>query len=249
MDTTERFYDADLHQQTSENSHFEIFTMNTASDVTTTSLVVNALFVDTVQTQLGLMDEEQLDTISGEEEEDPNLVDFLLDHLRDRQINLDDSALEAFSQTLCAGLIDLDCSAEDDIEQHHADFHAFLAERCRDDTISTFAAAAKRASGQTIVKGETAHHYSTAAGRFCHGRVFFVTEDGRFGMGPPGTQKGDRCAVLFGARLPFALRPHRGDQVTTYSLLGEVYLHGFMRGEAVTSWWDGILAMNTISLA
>jgi hypothetical protein len=40
------------------------------------------------------------------------------------------------------------------------------------------------------------------------------------------------CCVLFGATVPFILR--KADATEHYQLVGEAYLHGLMRGEAVT---------------
>jgi hypothetical protein len=37
-------------------------------------------------------------------------------------------------------------------------------------------------------------------------RSFFVTEQGYFGLGPPGMQRGDQVVILSGARVPFVLR-------------------------------------------
>lgn len=70
------------------------------------------------------------------------------------------------------------------------------------------------------------------ASRSCHNRRFFVTRRGFFGLGPSILGEGYVCSVLFGGTVPFILR----QEGTGYLLLGEAYLHGIMRGEAIEMW-------------
>ena len=62
------------------------------------------------------------------------------------------------------------------------------------------------------------------------------TQSGYLCLGPTQSQHGDEIWLLKNARVPFLLRKldacHSGEP--TYVLLGEVYVHGFMRGEMVT---------------
>ncbi|KAI1395822.1 heterokaryon incompatibility protein-domain-containing protein [Hypoxylon fuscum] len=69
---------------------------------------------------------------------------------------------------------------------------------------------------------------------YCEGRCFFTTKEGRWGLGPPLSRPGDICAILFGADVPFILRP----QVKQghYKLVGQGYIYGVMYGEAVEMW-------------
>jgi hypothetical protein len=67
--------------------------------------------------------------------------------------------------------------------------------------------------------------------KVCHGRCFFVTEKGHMGLGPPEVQKGDLVAVLLGGSVPFILR---GEEQGCFTLLGESYVYGLMKGEALT---------------
>ncbi|KAH8894578.1 hypothetical protein GQ53DRAFT_84393 [Thozetella sp. PMI_491] len=69
-------------------------------------------------------------------------------------------------------------------------------------------------------------------------RRFFVTRNGYFGLGPSQIQDGDICAILFGANVPFVLRPmmNQGE----YRLVGQCYLYGAMYGEIVEKWLSGI---------
>lgn len=67
-------------------------------------------------------------------------------------------------------------------------------------------------------------------------RRFFVTGDGKFGMGPAEMQEGDEVHVLVGGNCPLVLRRldnnNKTDEVQ-YTLVGDCYLHGFMDGEAM----------------
>ncbi|OQO10976.1 hypothetical protein B0A48_05231 [Cryoendolithus antarcticus] len=55
---------------------------------------------------------------------------------------------------------------------------------------------------------------------------FFVTEQGLVGFGPEDVKTGDVVAVVSGAHVPWLLRPVGRE----YSLLGDAYVHGLMRG-------------------
>ncbi|ETN37488.1 uncharacterized protein HMPREF1541_07110 [Cyphellophora europaea CBS 101466] len=98
----------------------------------------------------------------------------------------------------------------------------------------------------------------------CKGRAFFITNGGFWGVGPHVTKMGDECFVVMGARVPFVVRRHlvkaaaeeekhgdveragisvgepagAGDCGERYRLVGEAYVHGVMRGEAVTAELD-----------
>lgn len=74
-----------------------------------------------------------------------------------------------------------------------------------------------------------------SASRFCTGRKVFSTKSGRLGLGPSGLKEGDICCVLFGASVPFILRPIG----SVYKLVGEAYIFGVMKGEAVVDWMLG----------
>ncbi|KAF2651311.1 HET-domain-containing protein [Lophiostoma macrostomum CBS 122681] len=65
-----------------------------------------------------------------------------------------------------------------------------------------------------------------------HGRSFFQTSDGGYGIGPAGTRKGDIVAVILGCDFPMILRPNAKDSLE-FSVVGECYVHGVMFGEAI----------------
>ncbi|UZP45187.1 hypothetical protein NXS19_012999 [Fusarium pseudograminearum] len=58
----------------------------------------------------------------------------------------------------------------------------------------------------------------------------FVTELSIFGVGPVSMKEGDVLCVLFGAAVPFVLRPVQGG----YHLVGECYAFDLMHGEIFT---------------
>jgi hypothetical protein len=65
-----------------------------------------------------------------------------------------------------------------------------------------------------------------------YGTRLFATEDTRaiLGTGPEGLCVGDIVCVLFGGDVPFILRP---SSQGNYQLIGECYVSGIMRGEAL----------------
>ncbi|PYI05117.1 hypothetical protein BO78DRAFT_276464, partial [Aspergillus sclerotiicarbonarius CBS 121057] len=74
-------------------------------------------------------------------------------------------------------------------------------------------------------------------------RVFFATQKGYMGFGPPDMEQGDMVAVLLGSRMPFILRqmplPDIGGGSEGFhgkelcSVVGYCYVHGVKNGEAV----------------
>ena len=74
-------------------------------------------------------------------------------------------------------------------------------------------------------------------------QAFFITQDGYIGLGPPTVIAGDAVWVLFGASVPFVLRP-QGDTIwqdpeearpnsRSYHFVGDAFVFGIMDGEAV----------------
>ena len=60
------------------------------------------------------------------------------------------------------------------------------------------------------------------------GRCLIITESGELGLGPISTQPGDVVAFIRNTKVPFLLRKA---QAGRYTLVGEVYIYGFMCGE------------------
>ncbi|KAG9218007.1 hypothetical protein CCMSSC00406_0008784 [Pleurotus cornucopiae] len=65
----------------------------------------------------------------------------------------------------------------------------------------------------------------------------FVGKGGFVSLGPSGMDVGDLVCVLYGARVPFVLRPVKGkgqdSEGRKYTLVGECYCDGIMDGEAL----------------
>ncbi|KAL0932696.1 heterokaryon incompatibility protein [Colletotrichum truncatum] len=67
----------------------------------------------------------------------------------------------------------------------------------------------------------------------CHGRRLFVAANGAMGLVASESEERDFVAVLPGARLPYSFR-HRYDLASTeVELVGECFIQGMMRGEAL----------------
>jgi hypothetical protein len=69
-------------------------------------------------------------------------------------------------------------------------------------------------------------------------RRFFVTEDGSFGMGPARMKKNDLLYVVRGGKCPLVLQPC--GETGNYKLVGDCFLMGCMKGEALgkVDAWD-----------
>ncbi|KAL7916764.1 HET domain-containing protein [Trichoderma velutinum] len=68
----------------------------------------------------------------------------------------------------------------------------------------------------------------SSAVKWCPGRRFAVTDAGDFAAVPKAAQKGDVVCIFNGGRVPYILRPGVNGN---YSLIGECYVDGMMRGE------------------
>jgi len=68
------------------------------------------------------------------------------------------------------------------------------------------------------------------SGMMMTGRNLFILSTGHLGKGPISTRVGDSAWVIPGANVPFILRRAKSGR---YHVVGEAYVHGFMRGEAL----------------
>lgn len=71
----------------------------------------------------------------------------------------------------------------------------------------------------------------------CWGRTYFITEQGRRGLGSKATRPGDLIVVIENCRFPCIVRPIPGQQEVT--LIGSAYVDGIMYGEALSSIEEG----------
>ena len=83
---------------------------------------------------------------------------------------------------------------------------------------------------ETVERKLWINAYQDAALMRCMKRAFVVTEKGYFGLALSTTKQGDLVCVIRGCNVPFVLRE---TQKGTFELIGEVYVHGIMNGEAV----------------
>jgi hypothetical protein len=130
----------------------------------------------------------------------------------------------AFSLTFTAGLSGYDC-AEDTLSQHQAHFGAFWNLRLQpfhnDEPPPGFLELAERGDHEK---------YWLDMRQALDGRSFAITEKGHYVLGPMIMQPGDLCCVILGTKVPFILR--RAEKKESFKLVGEAYIHGFMRGKA-----------------
>ena len=96
--------------------------------------------------------------------------------------------------------------------------------------------------------------FNTNFNRYCGGRRLFITDKQYIGLGPMSMQAGDEVWLLKGSRVPFLLRRlspeeneldvHRTNVRLRYRYVGDLYVHGAMKGEALrgcTSWQEIVL--------
>ncbi|KAI4861712.1 HET domain-containing protein [Hypoxylon rubiginosum] len=72
--------------------------------------------------------------------------------------------------------------------------------------------------------------YEVLATNFCFSRSFFITVNGRMGIGPSDSQIGDTVSVIQGGCVPYIIRHHDKGK---WIFVGESYVHGLMNGEAI----------------
>jgi hypothetical protein len=155
---------------------------------------------------------------------------------------------EAFGLTMTAGLVEHD-PAEDKIAQHRANFLAYLVKvlNLQRNTRRKHALGRDKSLIAQIrdeaINGDD-YYFTRDANVTWSGRKFFCTSRGFIGFGPKVLRNNDLCCVLFGARVPFILRETQNH----YLLVGECYLHGIMRGEAIDMWRNGDLQVQEFEL-
>ena len=90
--------------------------------------------------------------------------------------------------------------------------------------------------------------WSRSANGATSNRVFARTERGYYVLGPKVLAQGDVVCVLWGGRMAFCLRPLEMDGRTVYLLVGECYIHGFMKGEVDGMVDDGTLKVQDFEI-
>jgi hypothetical protein len=116
-----------------------------------------------------------------------------------------------------------------------ANFYAYCREFSLSPAVSSDLMSEASVTGDQILgysdRGNS-REYKTEAWAACYQSKMFRTAKGYLGLGPEILKAGDIVAVIFGAKVPFILRPE-GDH---YLLVGDCYVHGVMQGEAVEEW-------------
>jgi hypothetical protein len=85
----------------------------------------------------------------------------------------------------------------------------------------------KAAEGTECENGH--EKWSRWASSASEGRIFARTGRGYYVLGPAALEAGDVVCILFGGKVPFCLRP----MGRRYLIVGECYVHGLMKGEAI----------------
>lgn len=85
--------------------------------------------------------------------------------------------------------------------------------------------------------------YSSYVLAACNRRKFFRSSGGRVGLAPDTYQVGDVVCVFQGALVPHLLRRNIDDDAatsTTFSFLGDCYVHGLMDSAVVDEFDAGV---------
>lgn len=131
----------------------------------------------------------------------------------------------AFASTMTAGLTsawNMPSEPADDFpKQHVRNFHAYYRRQ-------------ERPGSSTISAEEAEHagHFALDVRRAAEDRVMFITHDGRLGLGPPLMEGSDEIWIPMGSKMPVILRPYDNG---LFRIVGQAYVYGVMRGEAVQS--------------
>jgi hypothetical protein len=149
----------------------------------------------------------------------------------------------ALSLTLVAGLTGLK-GVEEGLPRHFSNFCSYLLQlRNLRHTTAEFDNTENIILTEAAKEGDWTQ-YMIDSLRVCQNRRFFVTKKGYLGIGPATMKEGDVCCVLFGATVPFILRKLDSQ----YLLVGECYIHGVMRGEALKRCQSGDLVEEEIRI-
>lgn len=135
--------------------------------------------------------------------------------------------LHPFILTLIAGLNN-DSTPVETGSSLYADARKWFAEHLDIHTAITMTDRLKLALLRDVDSGR----FHQAFARACTDRRFFVTKEGRMGIGPDALKEGDIVTVLFGGNVPYVLR-RTGSK---YRFIGECYVPDLMSGESVKQW-------------
>ncbi|KAK0717282.1 hypothetical protein B0T26DRAFT_709393 [Lasiosphaeria miniovina] len=92
----------------------------------------------------------------------------------------------------------------------------------------------KAGHASTQASADLAARYNLSIKPAANGRRLFTTKRGYVGFGPMSTKSGDSVVLFRGGRTAYILREYRKkrkEQVISYALVGEAFVHGMMNGE------------------
>jgi hypothetical protein len=149
------------------------------------------------------------------------------------------SSFFAFMQTLSNGCVQ--AAGHDCKPYHEIPESVWLQKAAKYITetigISENVAATIRRTAE-LIEGEWDHDkWSRWATSAADGRILARTRKGYYVLGPAALEEGDIICVLYGCKMPFCLRPI-GNR---YILVGECYVHGLMKGDALDMLARGII--------
>ncbi|KAI1281447.1 heterokaryon incompatibility protein-domain-containing protein [Xylaria sp. FL0933] len=173
-------------------------------------------------------------------------ADYLMAFLHWRAILLDYTSFKdpelqkemelAFCRTICLGQIPREKEPDEWMRKTYQVFATLLRNRLPklplDDVLGQYAEIP--GNNETNNRQLLQSHF----GSHMMGRCFFLTKNNRLGMGTGFMLPGDMIVVPLGCRTPIIIREEdrrRG----RYRLVGDVYLDGYMDGEAVRRWKAG----------
>ncbi|KAH7269230.1 uncharacterized protein BKA55DRAFT_531890 [Fusarium redolens] len=90
---------------------------------------------------------------------------------------------------------------------------------------------------QEVSTSRAQEDYVFLVRNFCFDRAFIITMNGRIGIGPSNTCKGDTVPVILGGGVPYIIRASG----KYWNLVGESYVDGLMEGEAIESYAKGMI--------
>jgi hypothetical protein len=144
-----------------------------------------------------------------------------------------ESDLKALCWTMTAGKDWADEPIQD-TASHWSDFAAWWVQISSHTLDPRTRAAAQTGSAQRFL---------TAASD-CWDRRLFVTSKGYLGLGPEALRECDLVCILSGGPVPYVLR--KVDEY--FYFVGESYVYGLMKDEAVQQWREGKLALRNFEL-
>lgn len=95
-----------------------------------------------------------------------------------------------------------------------------------------------------IADGGNAKHYIVLARNYCFNRSFILTGCGMMGLGPSDTRETDCVSVMLGGGVPYIIRRSG----VYWVFVGEAYVEGLMKGEAVEACEQGTATWSILDI-